>query len=98
MSIFTWFYLYFWHGLVAGAVKEGFDDVAKYHDRFKKALRKQLTASMAPRSTVLICLLVGWVFSSEGIQKFLSPNELGVGRFAKIGIPAPDVIATFVGI
>jgi uncharacterized membrane protein YphA (DoxX/SURF4 family) len=42
-------------------------------------------------------LLVGAVFLTEGIQKFLFPGELGVGRFRKIGIPWPDVSAPFVG-
>jgi uncharacterized membrane protein YphA (DoxX/SURF4 family) len=40
---------------------------------------------------------VGSVFLSEGIQKFLFPEALGVGRFAKIGIPAPEISAPFVG-
>jgi putative oxidoreductase len=40
---------------------------------------------------------VGAVFLSEGIQKFLFPNELGAGRFVKIGIPAPEVMGPFVG-
>src|SRR5205085_9317833 len=38
------------------------------------------------------------VFLAEGIQKFLYPDALGVGRFAKIGIPAPEVMAPFVGV
>jgi uncharacterized membrane protein YphA (DoxX/SURF4 family) len=42
--------------------------------------------------------MVGSVFLSEGIQKFLFPAELGVGRFAKIGIPWPQVMAPFVGV
>jgi len=42
-------------------------------------------------------ILAGSVFLSEGIQKFLFPAELGAGRFAKIGIPAPDIIGPFVG-
>jgi hypothetical protein len=45
----------------------------------------------------LIRLMVGSVFLSEGIQKFLFPAELGVGRFIKIGIPWPEVMAPFVG-
>jgi putative oxidoreductase len=52
----------------------------------------------APRSVVLIRLIVGAVFLSEGIQKFLFPADLGVGRFVKIGIPAPEIIAPFVGV
>ena len=42
--------------------------------------------------------MVGAVFLSEGIQKFLFVKELGVGRFAKIGIPYPEVMAPFVGV
>jgi putative oxidoreductase len=47
---------------------------------------------------LLLRILVGWVFLSEGIQKFLFPAALGVGRFSKIGIPAPSVMAPFVGV
>ena len=47
---------------------------------------------------LLLRVLVGWVFLSEGIQKFLFPAALGPGRFAKIGIPAPSLTAPFVGI
>src|SRR5271167_1413087 len=50
------------------------------------------------RATILIRLLVGAVFLSEGIQKFLFPATLGVGRFIKIGIPAPQFFAPFVGV
>jgi uncharacterized membrane protein YphA (DoxX/SURF4 family) len=46
---------------------------------------------------ILVRLAVGAVFLSEGIQKFLSPQELGVGRFTTIGIPAPHLMAPFVG-
>src|SRR5579863_8306447 len=49
------------------------------------------------RALVLIRILVGWVFVSEGIQKFLFPAQLGVGRFVKIGLPAPHLLAPFVG-
>ena len=54
-------------------------------------------ASTAPKATLLIRVLVGWVFLAEGIQKFLFPESLGVGRFAKIGIPDPSFSAPFVG-
>lgn len=57
-----------------------------------------LFASRAPASTILIRLLVGGVFLSEGIQKFLYPDALGVGRFIKIGIPYPEIMAPFVGV
>jgi len=54
--------------------------------------------SRAPRATILVRVLVGWVFLSEGVQKFLFPAALGVGRFMKIGIPAPQFFAPFVGV
>ena len=47
---------------------------------------------------ILIRLMMGWVFMSEGIQKFLFPDVLGVGRFTRIGIPAPQFFAPFVGL
>lgn len=53
--------------------------------------------SNAQAATLLIRLMVGGVFLSEGIQKFLFPEALGVGRFIKIGIPAPHFFAPFVG-
>jgi putative oxidoreductase len=50
------------------------------------------------KALLLIRVLVGWVFLSEVIQKFLFPGALGVGRFVKIGIPWPQVMAPFVGV
>jgi len=55
-------------------------------------------ANRAAKAVLLIRILVGWVFLSEGIQKFLFPETLGVGRFLKIGIPWPQVMAPFVGV
>lgn len=55
-------------------------------------------AERAARAVLLVRILVGWVFLSEGIQKFLFPDSLGVGRFVKIGIPWAQVMAPFVGI
>ena len=46
----------------------------------------------------LLRFIVGWVFFSEGILKFLDPRSLGIGRFAKIGIPYPHLSAPFVGV
>lgn len=56
-----------------------------------------LAASRAPAATLLIRIMVGAVFVSEGIQKFLYPAALGAGRFAKIGIPAPEIMGPLVG-
>jgi len=59
---------------------------------------RKILQSNVPPSVILIRLIVGGVFLSEGIQKFLFPNDLGVGRFMKIGILAPQIIAPFVGV
>lgn len=51
----------------------------------------------APAATLVIRCLVGVVFFSEGIKKFLFVAEWGAGRFARIGIPYPQVLAPLVG-
>lgn len=58
---------------------------------------KKLLDTAAPRSVILIRLSVGAVFLSEGLQKFILPGEVGAGRFAKIGLPSPEVLGPFVG-
>jgi uncharacterized membrane protein YphA (DoxX/SURF4 family) len=60
-------------------------------------LIERITESGAPAATILIRLAVGSVFLSEGIQKFLYPAEVGSGRFAKIGLPSPELLGPFVG-
>ena len=60
-------------------------------------LRDDIPASHA-WAALLLRLLVGWIFLTEGIQKFLFPAALGVGRFSKIGIPYPHITAPFVGV
>jgi uncharacterized membrane protein YphA (DoxX/SURF4 family) len=57
----------------------------------------RLAATDAPAATILIRIVVGGVFLTEGIQKFLYPADMGAGRFAKIGIPAPELMGPFVG-
>ena len=54
--------------------------------------------STAPPATLLVRAVVGAVFLLEGILKFLNPQELGVGRFIKIGIPFPAFFAPFDGV
>jgi putative oxidoreductase len=46
--------------------------------------------------SVLPRLIVGLVFLSEGIQKFLFPELAGAGRFEKIGFANPEFLASFV--
>ncbi len=50
----------------------------------------------APDATWLVRVMTGGVFLSEGILKFVYTNQ-GVGRFTKLGMPVPELTATFVG-
>ena len=58
--------------------------------------RKHLFQSNPTRSFILIRLIVGLVFLSEEIQKFLFPETVGSGRFKKIGFENPEFRALFV--
>jgi len=49
-------------------------------------------ATIGPRSTFVIRLMAGGVFFSEGLLKFAYANQ-GVGRFTKLGMPLPGVLA-----
>lgn len=61
--------------------------------------RLRLLSTEAPAATILIRLVVGGVFVSEGIQKFLFPAKLGPGRFAEeTPLPAPEVFAHLDGV
>jgi putative oxidoreductase len=51
----------------------------------------------APAATLLIRVMVGAVFLSEGIQKFLYASYVGAGRFERIGIPQPELTGPLVG-
>jgi putative oxidoreductase len=57
----------------------------------------RLLSSNAPASVFLIRLMIGAVFLSEGIQKFINPADVGAGRFEKIGLPSPEILAPLVG-
>ena len=50
------------------------------------------------KAQIIIRLIPGIIFLLEGIQKFLYPDELGVGRFITIGIPHAQFWAPFVGV
>lgn len=52
----------------------------------------------SPQATVIIIrIMVGAVFLTEGIQKFLYPAARGVGRFEKMGFPSPELFGNLVG-
>ena len=51
-----------------------------------------------PDPLTLIRWLVGIVFITEGLLKLLHPQDLGSGRFARIGLPWPEALAPFVAL
>jgi putative oxidoreductase len=62
-------------------------------------VRSAISQTYTSGWTILVRLQVGLVvFLPEGIQKLMFPDILGAGRFAKIGIPFPDVMGPFVGV
>ena len=58
---------------------------------------KILNLQSSTSAAVLIRVIVGYVFFVEGVQKFLFPDTLGVGRFIKIGIPMPHLMVNISG-
>lgn len=58
---------------------------------------KQILKTDNFQTIILIRLMVGAVFLSEGMQKFLFPATRGAGRFEKIGLPSPEFLGNFVG-
>jgi len=63
----------------------------------KKKLKAFILATVNDNRTIIIRLIVGLVFLSEGIQKYLFPDLVGTGRFEKIGFTDPAFWAYFVG-
>jgi uncharacterized membrane protein YphA (DoxX/SURF4 family) len=64
----------------------------------RDSLIRRAMATEASPAVLLIRLMVGAIFLSEGVQKFLFPVERGVGRFTSIGLPAPEFLATWVAV
>ncbi len=58
---------------------------------------EKIIATDNAKTTLIIRLIVGLVFLSEGIQKFMFPAIRGAGRFEKIGLPWPEFLGSFVG-
>jgi putative oxidoreductase len=64
-------------------------------------MKKQLNWFANPpldgrKEFIILRIMAGTVFFWEGLIKFVFPNQ-GVGRFTKIGIPFPEISASFVG-
>ncbi len=50
-----------------------------------------------PKSTLVLRLMAGGVFFWEGLLKFVYVNQ-GVGRFTKLGLPFPDLLAPAIAV
>ncbi|MEX2672806.1 MAG: DoxX family protein [Phycisphaeraceae bacterium] len=57
---------------------------------------KRIMRTQPLATTTLIRIMVGAVFLSEGIQKFLYPEKRGAGRFESIGLPSPELLGYWV--
>jgi putative oxidoreductase len=64
----------------------------------KRSLRTLIFKSDYNTGSLIVRIVIGLVFLSEGIQKYLFPDLLGVGRFAKIGFSDPAFWAYFVAV
>jgi putative oxidoreductase len=59
-------------------------------------LKSLLMPRWNARSIIFIRLAVGLIFFTQGILKYIDPR-MGALRFMRIGFPAPDFTAHFVG-
>lgn len=62
-----------------------------------RALLTTSTPQAAWHGVLLIRLMVGAVFLTEGLQKFIYPATRGPGRFEGMGFPNPEFWGYFVG-
>jgi putative oxidoreductase len=64
----------------------------------EKVVRFFIRPSLSgPRSALVVRLMAGGVFLSEGLLKFAYVNQ-GVGRFTKLGMPMPGVLAPAIAV
>lgn len=61
----------------------------------KKELKTIILNTVDDNKVILIRIVVGLIFLSEGIQKYLFPDFLGTVRFEKIGFSDPAFWAYF---
>ena len=63
----------------------------------KNALSSLIFSTVDDNKIIIVRLVVGLVFLTEGIQKYLFPETLGTGRFIKIGFTHAEFWAYFAG-
>jgi len=63
----------------------------------KKTFNTYILSTDNNNGIIIVRLVVGLIFFTEGIQKYLFPELLGTGRFLKIGFTNPEFWAYFTG-
>jgi putative oxidoreductase len=62
-----------------------------------KNFKQTIISTVQDNRSIIVRLIVGFIFLSEGIQKYLFPELVGTGRFEKIGFADPAFWAYFTG-
>ena len=62
-----------------------------------KTFNTYILSTENDNGVIIVRLVVGLIFLTEGIQKYLFPELLGTGRFLKIGFTNPEFWAYFTG-
>ena len=62
-----------------------------------REFKTYIFSTVTDNRTIIVRLIVGLIFLSEGVQKYLFPELLGPGRFLKIGFSDPSFWAYFTG-
>lgn len=65
--------------------------------KLKTGLKAIVLTTLNDNRTILVRVIVGLIFLSEGIQKYLFPEITGTGRFLQIGFSNPAFWAYFTG-
>lgn len=60
-------------------------------------MKSVLLRTTSRKSIMLIRIMVGAIYFSEGIQKLLLPQLMGIGRFQEKGVPLPEYTGSFAG-
>jgi putative oxidoreductase len=64
----------------------------------RRLLRTRLFRPEVSPWAIILRFAVGFVFLTEGLNKFINPDERGPGRFEGLGFPAPELVANAIGV
>jgi putative oxidoreductase len=65
--------------------------------KLKTSFKATVLTTLNDNRTILVRVIVGLIFLSEGMQKYLFPETAGTGRFLQIGFSDPAFWAYFTG-